>query len=435
MTAPAGTPHIWVHGTGPTLAPEDRALLRSLRGYHPRYRLLLTSRDASARSWLRGEFPDDTVLEPPDGGDWHVRRVLGRLRPHALLFLDRPDDLGRAVFERARWWRFPVVLVGGQAAELRATRHGLLEAIDHYLVSSRDAALALEMLGIPPARVTITSPADAVLPSKAPGSADAAADPRFRLLLPLLRLDWSAQGTPRPRRGGAAWLYRLLDSGPGRLAIRTGARQLDSLDAVRVALGPCETILCLGNGPSSEDPRLSGVAFDALFRVNCSWRRRGSLTRPQVVFLGDAACLRLVDGCIFAFRTIEEEARLLTDRALHGRPGRLRYLTVERLPVSINERRWTARPTNGAVMIATAAALAPKRLVIAGMDLFQHPAGAYPGDRATPNDYLLMHDRETELAIVNEALRRFRGEVTVLSEALAEGLARRRGAAPEPTGQ
>ena len=60
-------------------------------------------------------------------------------------------------------------------------------------------------------------------------------------------------------------------------------------------------------------------------------------------------------------------------------------------------------------MVATAAALEPTRLVIAGMDLFQHPAGAYPGDPTTPNDYLLMHDRETELAIVDEALRRFRG--------------------------
>ena len=85
------------------------------------------------------------------------------------------------------------------------------------------------------------------------------------------------------------------------------------------------------------------IAFDTLFRVNCSWRNRGPLTRPQLVFLGDARCLRLVEECVFAFRTVEEEARLLTDRLLHGRLGRLRYLTVERLPVFINERRWPAR--------------------------------------------------------------------------------------------
>ena len=85
-------------------------------------------------------------------------------------------------------------------------------------------------------------------------------------------------------------------------------------------------------------------------------------------------------------------------------------------------------------MIATAAALQPKRLVIAGVDLFQHPSGAYPGDAATPNDYLLMHDRETELAVLDEALRRFRGEVTVLSDPLARGLGRRRDAGPGAAG-
>src|SRR4029079_17608285 len=37
-------------------------------------------------------------------------------------------------------------------------------------------------------------------------------------------------------------------------------------------------------------------------------------------------------------------------------------------------------PTNGARMIAAAAALQPKRLAIAGMDLYQHPGGRYPGD-------------------------------------------------------
>jgi hypothetical protein len=267
------------------------------------------------------------------------------------------------------------------------------------------------------------------LPSDGQGPPDAVADPHLAILLPLLRRDWAALGTPRPR-GGTGWLYRLLDSRPGQLALRTGARRIDSLEALRTLLGPGDTILCLGNGPSSEDPRLSSTSFDWLFRVNCSWRDRGRLVGPQVVFLGDARCLRLIDGCVFAFRTVEEEARLLADRILHGPLHRIRYLTVERLSAVIDEHRWPARPTNGAIMIATAAALEPKRLVIAGMDLFQHPSGAYPGDTETPNDYLLMHDRETELAIMDEALRRFRGEVTVLSDSLARGLVRRRDAGP-----
>jgi hypothetical protein len=230
----------------------------------------------------------------------------------------------------------------------------------------------------------------------------------------------------------AGWSTRLAESGPGRLALRFRARRIDSLATLRRTLGTCDTILCLGNGPSSEEPEVRDVRFDVLFRVNCRWMDRGGPDRPHVVFTGDSTCLRAVRGAMIGFRTVEEERRLLARRLL-GVPWRpLSYLTVERLPVSIVERRWPARPTNGAAMVATAAALAPRRLVIAGIDLFQHPAGAYPGDPVTPNDYLLMHDRETELTIIDLALRRFPGEVVLLSEPLRHALeAHRAGSATE----
>jgi hypothetical protein len=406
MTADARAPHIWAHGARPDSFARNRALLEELRARHPRYRLLLTSRAPETRRWLGREFPGSTVSAPPRGGDWRIRRALGRLRPHALLLLEGPDDLERAIYERARWWRFPVIAL--VAPDLEATGSERLDRVDHFLVEQERTAIALRAAGVPEERISVT--------------AHDGADSRLARLLALLRLDWSALGTPRPRGGGAAWLYRLLDSRAGRRALRARAHRLESLEAVRAALGPCDTILCIGNGPSSEDPRLSSMASDSVFRVNCSWRDRGRLTRPDVVFLGDAQCLRVLDGCIFAFRTVEEETRLLTDRLLHAALKPVRYLTVERLPVSINERRWPSRPTNGAVMVATAAALEPMRLVVAGIDLFQHPSGAYPADAATANDYLLMHDRETELAVLDEALRRFRGEVTVLSEPLARRL-------------
>ena len=433
MMRRASTPHIWVHGAAAADFERHRSLLQELGARHPRYRFLLTARDAATRHWLRRAFPEGTVLAPPRGGDWRVRRALGRLRPHALLFLERPDDLGRAVFERARWWRFPVILIAGPAVHLGAPGPDLLEAIDRFLVPDQDVAASLRALGVAAARIDLAGSREADGPNPGRGARDASTDARLALLLPLLRRDWAALGTPRPR-GGTGWLYRLLDSRPGRLALRAGAHRIDSLEALRTLLGPGDTILCLGNGPSSEDARLSSIPVDWLFRVNCSWTKRERRVRPQVVFLGDPRCLREVDECVFAFRTVEEEARLLADRLLHGRPRRLRYLTVERLSVPINEHRWPARPTNGAAMVATAAALEPKRLVIAGMDLFQDPSGAYPGDLTTPNDYLLMHDRETELAILDEALRRFRGEVTILSDPLARGLGRRRNAAPGAAG-
>ena len=43
--------------------------------------------------------------------------------------------------------------------------------------------------------------------------------------------------------------------------------------ALNDRLGRPTTILCLGNGPSSEDPRIP-PEHDCLFRVNWVWRKR-----------------------------------------------------------------------------------------------------------------------------------------------------------------
>ena len=70
-------------------------------------------------------------------------------------------------------------------------------------------------------------------------------------------------------------------------------------------------------------------------------------------------------------------------------------------------------------MIAVAAALKPKRLVIAGVDLFQHPEGSYPGDKKTPNAYTPAHTLDKELAFMLFHLEQFGGEVVIIGEALA----------------
>ena len=75
----------------------------------------------------------------------------------------------------------------------------------------------------------------------------------------------AAQGSARvPRRGN-------------RRRLRTG--RLDRL-------GHPHTILCLGNGPSSEAEALRQYTHEALFRVNHSWLRRPAFNQPQVVFTG-----------------------------------------------------------------------------------------------------------------------------------------------------
>ncbi len=59
------------------------------------------------------------------------------------------------------------------------------------------------------------------------------------------------------------------------------------LNDLRLRLGTPHHILCLGNGPSSEDTRLQGCSFDCLFRVNWIWRDRGLYLNPNMVFTAD----------------------------------------------------------------------------------------------------------------------------------------------------
>ena len=68
----------------------------------------------------------------------------------------------------------------------------------------------------------------------------------------------------------------------GRIAARK-FRAIESLPALRERLAGPARILCLGNGPSSEDPALRELAYDALFRVNHSWIDGAHHTRPDVI--------------------------------------------------------------------------------------------------------------------------------------------------------
>src|ERR1700754_5069062 len=72
-----------------------------------------------------------------------------------------------------------------------------------------------------------------------------------------------------------------------RIFAALGARCVDDWDTLRRHLGNPQSILCLGNGPSSESPAVSDVRCDRLFRVNWIWRDRTEHASPHVVFTAD----------------------------------------------------------------------------------------------------------------------------------------------------
>jgi hypothetical protein len=140
------------------------------------------------------------------------------------------------------------------------------------------------------------------------------------------------------------------------------------------------------------------------------------------VFVGDPATISKVDGAVFGIWNRSLEQGMLLRHFITRGAGKMPYFTMERISPLIGGRSWPARPTNGALMIAAAAAMNPAHLVIAGIDLYQHPAGRYPGDLFGSNAYSRVHTRSTDLAIIRLALAEYSGEVTIFGDSLREAL-------------
>lgn len=179
------------------------------------------------------------------------------------------------------------------------------------------------------------------------------------------------------------WLAENQDSPAWGWLISRVCRSVRNVAELGAKLKQPETIVCLGNGPSSTDPRLAEIPHDALFRVNHMWAKSGFLDQPDVVFTGSIGTLeRVRHRPIFAFQTRDAERRILPKSLLL--PRKIEYLVADVLGTMDFGFYGTYKPTNGAVMLATAVALSPKRLVIAGIDLYQHPAAPIPVTQARP---------------------------------------------------
>jgi hypothetical protein len=222
-----------------------------------------------------------------------------------------------------------------------------------------------------------------------------------------------------PRYGWSARLRHAIDRAALR---RRGIAEIVDVAALRERLGRPESILCLGNGPSSEGDDIPR-AYDRLFRVNWVWQARGFLTEPDLVFTADSDRPPPGSRAILAFPTRGDAGRVLRPLIRQGArpPG---YCVVPGLLRLAEGQRWPAFPSNGALMLAVAVALNPARLCVAGMDLYSHAGGKYPGAAAEPNRYDDIHDRVTELGFITEALSQYRGDLIVVGEVLQAALAK-----------
>ena len=356
---------LWILGETPDSFETAGAFIQSLAEAVPQYRLVMMSSDLRTRDWLREKFVDDEVLPLPRDSGAVARRYFRRLRPALIVTLGPAGSNPASLFERARSNSVP-------------------------LVSMHPGASAPDGRGLLP---RLLKPA----PYEHP-----------------VRQAWRVP-TWRDRAGQS----RLWKS----CAPYFNKRRINDWEALSLRLGKPRSVLCLGNGPSSEDPRLTGLDYDCLMRVNWRWKLRGFLTDPDVVFAGDAATLHRLSPRVFGLWNISlEYAMLIRYLTTHG-PRRMEYFTMERISPLIRDHSWPARPSNGPLMVAAAAALRPKRLTIAGIDLFRHPEGRYPGDARSLNEYSRVHTRDVDVAIIDLALRDYPGELVIFGDTLRQALA------------
>ena len=417
---------IWVHGRDPEDFEAISPLLRWLRTTVSTDRFVLTSGRPGTCRWLRARYPNDNVLPPPWSAGPLVGRFFRQLRPVMILCIGADNIPGATVLEHAREEGIPVALIDAAAVPSPA----VLPYVQHFCVRTPAVASQIAALNVTSDRIHVTGSlrVDRVCDS---ARGDDGARSTIAVVAQLVSVIPCPPGG-MPDRTAPRRMDRLARTAVGRLIVATRrGRQLDDVGALRQRLGHPESILCLGNGPSSEDPRLLDIAHDRLFRVNWRWLERGMLTQPDMVFVGDLRTTARLRSCVFGFRTLAWESEMLLRHVLlHGRLRRIEYFTYERVSRLLSDDAWPAHPTNGVVMVATAAALQPRRLILAGMDLYLDPRGRYPGDPTPENDFPQMHSRAVELEILDRVLASFRGETWIVGEPLREALRMRRAHAP-----
>jgi hypothetical protein len=380
-------------------------LLSSLRG--ERLSLLFIPTSSRAKQDLIERFGEAAVVDPPWNNRLSSLVFLLTSRARLLIGIGGIESLPRSLLKEAHQLGIGIAVIAASMPVAQRPSDDTLSLVDLWLPQATSIGKALRARGVPRDRIAAETTNDLTSPG-----------PRSRAFE---RLNYLMARRPPARTPLQTLVTQWLDSRAWRRILAVRAWRIETLDELRSELRHPQTILCLGSGPSSEDPALAQHAYDCLFRVNHRWLKRGLYCDPQMVFAAQKRTLFTIRSKpIFAFQTRRAEAHLVTHQIFNPLCRRMRFVTLERIGI-LGDLDWDGvRPTNGATMLATAVALQPARLVIAGIDLFEDPAGAYPDDNKTPNDYVVVHERNIEIEFILKTLRSYRGELVVLGKPLAE---------------
>jgi hypothetical protein len=373
-------------------------LIESLSTRDTRLHVVLASANPKVLAWLGQIFPSLSVLPLPYSNRLSSAIFLRQLKARVVAFVEAQAGIPKPLLSAIKALAIGTVTISGRT-------------INELLVSG-DLAAASE------ARVLVSDKAF---------SQGLPAGITFKTKDDLMEIFGIMMARDLKALRGAGLLSRIATNAPMSLAASQHWRWLitwrvlclQNVEELKERLGSTKTIMCLGNGPSSEDPILETLDFDVLFRVNHSWLKRRIFVAADVIFTGGKPTMRAVKNTIFGVPTPEAERFLLAVRSYNPAYRRTEFFNVNDMTTQIREFDWGhVRPTNGACMLAVAVALQPAKLIVAGVDLFQHPQGSYPGDRTTANAYSPGHSRDTELEFILHLFSIFLGELTIVGDVL-----------------
>ena len=400
---------LWVVGGNREAFESVAPLLALVSREQPRLRTVLSASGADILEWLALRFPDYPVHAPPPGRLWLAGAYVSRSNIRAVIALENASPGGDAIIR----------VLERRAISLLA----LTARVNAPAPAPRVADACEYRLRIPDADMEPVSDSD--------GTVRVSRQQAAAMLGEILGRDLKER---RLARGRGSSFWRALVNKSGRWPLSMRLRRYADASQLNAALNRPGTILCLGNGPSSEQPELLQERYDALFRVNHKWLERGFLSEPDVVFTGSRPAMTSLKRVIFGLQNEHQAGRLVAARVFNPVQAATRFFNVgDIIPVALDFQWGALRPTNGATMIATAVALQPRRLVVAGIDMFQHPDGSYPGDRSTPNAFSPAHSREAELAFLCTMFQSFRGELVIHGDVLAGEWMRYRSESMEQT--
>ena len=240
LLLPPLTRSIWVHSDSRVAYDIARPALHGLQERFRRARWVFTSSDTETESWLRGRYLDDVTCAAPAAFAPAIRRFCRTLNPGTLVVLGSAKGLAPGVFTVAADRNVAIVFVVLTEDDVRDLEERLGKDVVRqsgwrFWAWTEHLRSRLAERGIAASQISCGSMVDmdSLAADVVPPEVTVATNSLLKT-------------TSRDRlASGVLWQACAAFGARGRI---------DTWSELRARLGNPQTILCLGNGPSSEDP-------------------------------------------------------------------------------------------------------------------------------------------------------------------------------------